>query len=182
VPQLRRRLSSSGSFASPRFRSDRARPRRRASDTSGLHHAARRYCGDAHGARAAGSDAGALLWHVRWPPPVSPRAGAPPSRVMKSRRLVPDASRACDRKHSTTSVRQEAVALRMLFIQAARVIWYGRRTGRSTALEPGLFAPLNACILMFWLWPSPTSWHGSPGPCRHKSAAMKRASRQQRLK
>ena len=26
--------------------------------------------------------------------------------------------------------------------------------------------------------PSATSWHGSPGPCWHKSAAMKRALRQ----
>ena len=39
--------------------------------------------------------------------------------------------------------------------------------------------PLNACILTFWLRPSPTSWHGSSGPCWRKSAAMRRASQRQ---
>ena len=55
----------------------------------------------------------------------------------------------------------------------------GRRTGRSMASEPGSFVPLSACIRTFWPRPSPTSWRGSPGPCWHKSAAMKRASRRQ---
>jgi len=41
----------------------------------------------------------------------------------------------------------------------------GRRTGRSTVSAPGSFVPFNAYILTFWLRPSPTSWHGSPGPC-----------------
>jgi hypothetical protein len=33
--------------------------------------------------------------------------------------------------------------------------------------------------LTFWLWPSSTSWHGSPGPCWRKSVAMRRASQRQ---
>ena len=53
----------------------------------------------------------------------------------------------------------------------------GRRTGRSTASDSGSFAPLSACIQTFWPLPSPTSWRGSLGPCWHKSAAMRRASR-----
>jgi len=56
----------------------------------------------------------------------------------------------------------------------------GRRTGPSTASGLGSFAPLSACIRMFWRLPSPTSWRGSPGPCWRKSAPMKRASRRQR--
>ena len=55
----------------------------------------------------------------------------------------------------------------------------GRRTGRSMASEPGSFVPLSACIRTFWPRPLLTSWHGSPGPCWHRSAAMKRASRRQ---
>jgi hypothetical protein len=45
--------------------------------------------------------------------------------------------------------------------------------------DVGSFAPLSACIRTFWPRPLLTSWHGSPGPCWHKSAAMKRASRSQ---
>src|SRR5262249_34567335 len=41
----------------------------------------------------------------------------------------------------------------------------GQRTGRSTVSAPGWFVPLNAYIPTFWLRPSPTSWHGLPGPC-----------------
>ena len=69
--------------------------------------------------------------------------------------------------------------LRMLFMQAARVIllrsanwpkhgfglWLVRAAQR---LHPNVL-PL----------PSPTSWRGSLGPCWHKSAAMRRASRRQ---
>ena len=69
--------------------------------------------------------------------------------------------------------------LRMLFMQAAGSFCCGRRTGRSTVLAPGSLVPLNAYILTSWLRPSPTSWHGSPGPCWHKSAAMRRASQRQ---
>jgi hypothetical protein len=64
--------------------------------------------------------------------------------------------------------------LRMLFMQAA-----GQRTGRSTVSAPGWFVPLNAYILTFWLRPSPTSWHGLPGPYWRNSAAMRRASQGQ---
>ena len=55
----------------------------------------------------------------------------------------------------------------------------GRQTGRSMASEPGSFVPLSACIRTFWPRPLLTSWHASPGPCWHRSAAMKRASRRQ---
>ena len=54
---------------------------------------------------------------------------------------------------------------------------YGRQAGRSTASGSGSRAPLSASILTFWLRLSPTSWHGSPGRCWRKNAAMKRASR-----
>ena len=67
--------------------------------------------------------------------------------------------------------------LRMLFMQAARVILLA---GRSTASGSGSLAPLSASIPTFWLQLSPTSWRGSPGLCWHESAAMKRASRRQR--
>src|SRR5262245_26225469 len=55
----------------------------------------------------------------------------------------------------------------------------GQRTGRSTVSAPGWFVPLNAYIPTFWLRPSPTSWHGLPGPCWCKSATMRRASQGQ---
>ena len=57
--------------------------------------------------------------------------------------------------------------------------WCGWRTGQSMASEPGSFAPFSAYIPMFWLRPLPTSSRGSPGPCLHKSAVMRRASRRQ---
>jgi hypothetical protein len=47
----------------------------------------------------------------------------------------------------------------------------GKRAGHS-----GCCTSLSACIQTFWPRPSPTSWHGSLGPCWHKSAAMKHAS------
>jgi transposase len=55
----------------------------------------------------------------------------------------------------------------------------GRRAGRSTASGSGSLALLSACIRTFWPQLSPTSWRGSPGPCWHRSAAMKRASQRQ---
>jgi C-5 cytosine-specific DNA methylase len=55
----------------------------------------------------------------------------------------------------------------------------GRQAGRSTASGSGSLALLGAYILTFWPRLSPTSWRGLPGPCWHKSAAMKRASRRQ---
>jgi len=55
----------------------------------------------------------------------------------------------------------------------------GPQAGRSTASGSGSLAPLSACIRTFWPQLSPTSWHGSPGPCWHRSAAMKRASQRQ---
>jgi hypothetical protein len=69
--------------------------------------------------------------------------------------------------------------LRMLFIQAARVILLRPANWPKHGPVPGSFVPLNAYILTFWLRPSPTSWHGSPGPCWRKSAAMKRALQRQ---
>jgi transposase len=51
----------------------------------------------------------------------------------------------------------------------------GRRVGRSTASGSGSLALLSACIVTFWPRLLPTSWHGSPGRCWHKSAVMKRA-------
>ena len=55
----------------------------------------------------------------------------------------------------------------------------GRRAGRSTASGSGSLALLSACTETFWPRLSLTSWHGSPGRCWHKSAAMKRASPRQ---
>ena len=69
--------------------------------------------------------------------------------------------------------------LRMLFVEAAGSFCCGRRVGRSTASGSGSLALLSACIVTFWPRLSPTSWHGSPGRCWHKSAVMKRASPRQ---
>ena len=68
--------------------------------------------------------------------------------------------------------------LRTLFVQAARVILLRPASGRSTASGSGSLALLSA-IVTFWPRLSPTSWHGSPGLCWHKSAVMKRASPRQ---
>src|SRR3979409_295808 len=94
--------------------------------------------------------------------------------------------------------------LRMLFIQAARVIlvrpanwpkhgfgaWLVRAAQR---LHPNVLAVALANKLARIAWTvlaqersyearvtkAATCWRGSPGPCWHKSAAMKRASRRQ---
>jgi transposase len=55
----------------------------------------------------------------------------------------------------------------------------GRRAGRSMASGSGSLALPSACTVTFWPRLSPTSWHGSPGRCWHKSAVMKRASPRQ---
>ena len=67
--------------------------------------------------------------------------------------------------------------LRMLFMQAARVILLRPASWPKPASGSGSLAPLSASIPTFLPQLSPTSWHGSPGRCWRKNAVMRRASR-----
>ena len=91
--------------------------------------------------------------------------------------LVPKQMSTGDRIHPRTRPRTHLQARQRLLAHALHSsrpgsFWYGRRTGPSTALESGSFAPLSACTLMFR--PSPTTrdemktlWFMAAALCRH---------------